>query len=54
MSTITTAISDTFTAVIGMVGQVATTIAGEPLLLFFCLLSLVGIGIGIFSRLKRA
>lgn len=54
MSTITDAITSVFTGVMEMVSTVAQAIVGEPLLLFFCILSLVGIGIGIFSRLKRA
>ena len=54
MSTITDAITSVFTGVMDMVSTVAQAIVGEPLLLFFCILSLVGIGIGIFSRLKRA
>ena len=54
MSTIVDAISEVFTGVMTMVGTVAEAIVSEPLLLFFCILSLVGIGIGIFSRLKRA
>lgn len=54
MSTIIEAISSVFTGVMDMVGTVAKAIVSEPLLLFFCILSLVGIGIGIFSRLKRA
>ena len=54
MSTIVDAISAVFTGVMDMVSTVSQAIVGEPLLLFFCILSLVGIGIGIFSRLKRA
>ena len=54
MTTIVDAISEVFTGVMTMVGTVAQAIVGEPLLLFFTILSLVGIGIGIFSRLKRA
>lgn len=54
MTTIIEAISSVFTGVMAMVGTVAEAIVSEPLLLFFCILSLVGIGIGIFSRLKRA
>lgn len=54
MTTIIEAISSVFTGVMAMVSTVAQAIVGEPLLLFFCILSLVGIGIGIFSRLKNA
>ena len=53
MTEITAAITATFTAVIGMVSTVVTTITSTPLLLFFTVLPLVGIGIGIFTRLKR-
>ena len=54
MAEITTAIGDVFTSVIGMVKDVCVAIVTNPLLLFFTVLSLVGIGIGIFKRLKRA
>lgn len=53
METITTAIEAVFTAGVGMVTEVVTAITGNPLLLFFAVLPLIGIGIGIFKRLKR-
>lgn len=53
MSTITTAISSVFTAAIGMVSTVATTVMDTPILLFFAVLGVVGIGIGIFKRLLQ-
>ena len=53
MTDITTAISDVFTAAIGMVTDVVGAITSNPLLLFFAVLPLIGIGIGIFKRLKQ-
>lgn len=54
MSTITGAIASVFEAVIGMVSDVAETIAGEPLLLFCFVLGLCGIAVGMFKRLISA
>jgi len=51
MADIITAISSLFTAAIGWVGTVATTISAQPLLLVFCLLPLIGLGVGLFKRL---
>lgn len=52
MSTILTAVGDVFTAAIGWVGDVGTTITGDPVLMLFCVaVPLCGIGIGIFKRL---
>lgn len=53
MSTITSAISSVFTAAIGMVSTVASTVMDTPILLFFAVLGVVGIGIGIFKRLLQ-
>ena len=53
METITEAISAVFTAGVGMVSEVVDTITSNPLLLFFAVLPLIGVGIGIFKRLKR-
>lgn len=44
-------VSDVFTAAIGWVGTVAETIAGSPILLLFCVIPLVGLGVGLFKRL---
>lgn len=33
------------------VGQVVSTVTSSPLLLLFCILPLVGLGIGLFRRL---
>lgn len=43
-----------FTAAIGWVGTVATTVTSNPILLLFCILPLVGLGIGMFVRLLNA
>lgn len=51
MTAIITALTEVFTAVIGYVGTVATTITGQPLLLLFCLIPLIGLGVGLFRRL---
>ena len=45
-------ISQLFTAAIGWVGQTATVVMEQPLLLVFASLSLVGLGVGLFMRLK--
>lgn len=43
---------EVFTKAIGWVGTVASEIAGEPLLLLFCVaVPLCGIGVGMFKRL---
>ena len=44
-------ITTIFTAAIGWVGTVATTITSTPLLLTFCVIPLVGLGVGLFRRL---
>ena len=44
-------ITTTFTETLTYVGQVADTVAGEPILLFFCALPVVGLGVGMFKRL---
>ena len=53
METITDAIGAVFTAGISMVTDVVDAITSNPLLLFFAVLPLIGVGIGIFKRLKR-
>lgn len=42
-----------FTSAIGWVSTVATTVAGNPILLTFTAVSLVGLGIGLWNRLIR-
>ena len=39
------------TSAVGWVGTVAQTIVNNPLLLVFCILGLVGLGVGLFGRL---
>lgn len=51
MTAIISALTEVFTAVIGYVGTVATTITGQPLLLLFVLIPLIGLGVGLFRRL---
>lgn len=42
-----------FAAAIGFVATVATTVTGNPILLLFAVLSLVGLGVGLFVRMKN-
>lgn len=51
MAEIISSVSSIFTAAIGWVGTVAETVTGEPILLIFAILPLVGIGVGLFKRL---
>lgn len=51
MATLLTTVTDVFTAAVGWVGTVASTIAGEPLLLIGCVLGFIGIGVGLFKRM---
>lgn len=55
MANLITAIGDVFTAAIGWVGTVGTTVAGNDILLLSCVgIPLCGIGIGMFKRLLSA
>lgn len=55
MADMISAITSVFTAAIGWVGQVATTIAGQPILLLACVgIPLCGLGVGMFKRLLSA
>lgn len=55
MATLIAAVGDVFTAAIGWVGEVASTIAGEPILLLACVgIPLCGLGVGLFKRLLSA
>lgn len=49
MEAITTAITD----LLGIVGTVITTITGQPILCAFLAVSFVGIGIGLFRKLRH-
>lgn len=52
MAALLTAAGDVFTSAIGWVGDVATAITGQPVLLLFCVaVPLCGIGVGMFKRL---
>lgn len=52
MATILTTVGDVFTAAIGWVADVGTTITEDPVLLLFCVaVPLVGLGVGMFKRL---
>lgn len=51
MTEVLNSVTAVFTAAIGWVGTVADTIASEPILLIFCVVPLVGLGVGLFKRL---
>lgn len=52
MEALLTAVGSVFTSAIGWVGEVATTITGQPILLLACVgVPLCGIGVGMFKRL---
>lgn len=55
MASLISSIGDVFTAAIGWVGSVASTIAGQPILLLACVgIPLCGLGVGMFKRLLSA
>ena len=52
MEALITAVTSVFTAAIGWVGTVASTITGQLVLLLFCVaVPLCGLGVGMFGRL---
>ena len=52
IATLIESVGTVFTAAIGWVGNVATTIAGQPILLLACVgIPLCGLGVGMFKRL---
>ena len=51
MATVIEAITSVFTAGLGWVGQVASTVASEPVVLIGVVVGFVGVGIGLFGRL---
>ncbi|MEA5040031.1 MAG: hypothetical protein VB086_09360 [Clostridiaceae bacterium] len=53
MAAILADVTTIFTSGIGWVGQVVTCITANPILEVFCLLPLVGLGIGLTRRLIR-
>lgn len=55
MAEMISAISSVFTAAIGWVGTVASTIAGQPILLLAVVgVPLCGLAVGLFNRLLSA
>ena len=55
MDALLTAVGSVFTSAIGWVGTVASTIAGQPILLISCVaIPLCGLGVGMFKRLLSA
>lgn len=53
MATVLASITAVFEEAIDWAGTVATTVAGNDLLLIFVIIPLVGLGVGLFSRLLR-
>lgn len=55
MAEIISAITSVFTSAIGWVGTVASTIAGQSILLLACVaVPMCGLGVGMFKRLLSA
>ena len=55
MDALITSVTTVFTAAIGWVGTVASTIVEEPILLLACVgIPLCGLGVGMFKRLLSA
>lgn len=55
MADLISAVSTVFTAAIGWVGTVASTITQQPILLLACVgIPLCGLGVGMFKRLLSA
>lgn len=55
MDALITAITTVFTAAIGWVGTVASTIGEQPILLLTCVaIPMCGLGVGMFKRLLSA
>ena len=53
MATILADVGTIFTSAIGWVGNVITCITANPLLELFCVVPLVGLGVGMCKRLIR-
>lgn len=51
VSSLIASVGEVFTAAIGWVGNVASTITSNPILLIFTIIPLVGLGVGLFKRL---
>lgn len=55
VATLLASIGEVFTTAIGWMGTVASTIAGQPILLLACVgIPLCGLGVGMFKRLLSA
>lgn len=53
MAEMVSSITSVFTAAIGWVGTVASTVADTPVLLVGIVMGFVGVGIGLFKSLVR-
>lgn len=51
VATLLSSIGEVFTSAISWAGTVGSTIVKTPLLLLFCAIPLVGLGVGLFKRL---
>lgn len=51
IATLLSSIGEVFTSAIGWAGTVGSTIVSMPILLLFCAIPLVGLGVGLFKRL---
>lgn len=51
MTAMLSTITEVFTAAIGWVGTVASTITSTPLLMVGCVLGFIGVGVGLFKRM---
>lgn len=51
MSSIISDVGTIFTQALTWVSTVATTITSTPILMLFCILPIVGLGVGLFKRL---
>ena len=51
VATLLSSIGEVFTSAISWAGTVGYTIVKTPLLLLFCAIPLVGLGVGLFKRL---
>ena len=51
VATILDSVGDVFTSAIGWVGDAASTVVSNPILMVFAVIPLVGLGVGLFKRL---
>ena len=54
IASLLSSVGSLFEAAMGWAAKVGTTITGNPLLLMFVIVPLVGLGVGLFKRLLRA